>query len=460
MKKKKASIFSYIIIAAFIVSLGTVGIISMTDTDPTVSEREQRELARYPQFTLKSFFDGSFFSQWQAAYDDTLPARNFWLDVYGEIRTAATVSEGENGEVLVVVEDEDEQVDINNEDPGEENGEETGEPGETEVIEDMSEEELQELLKQPFDGTGYEQFENGTKVSGVVIRDKRGMQVFNGTMKGAKGYSAVVKQTKSLFPDNRVIAIVAPNSAAFYSDEKYHTKNHDQKAWIDLVEKNLPGIVFPHIYEEIEAHKDEYVYFYTDHHWTTRGAYYAYQQLCQETGMEAQNIEELTEGKITGFLGSLYNKTNSKTLCKNPDTVYYYTPSVTTKATTYGNVTNMSSPHSASIIHKKVSGSNKYYCFTGGDKNFISIKTGSDSGKTAVLIKDSTGNALVPWLCHNYSQIYVIDPRHVNTNKNNQIKLKKFLKDKTDADIIFCSFIYNANNMGGIYYKGILRLLK
>ncbi len=457
MKNKKTSIFSYIIIASFIVFLGTVGIISMTDTDPTVSEREQRELARYPQFSLKSFFNGSFFSQWQAAYDDTLPARNFWLDVYGEIRTAATISEGENGEVLVVVEDEDEQVEIENEDPGEDTGEE---PGETVEVEEMSEEELQELLKQPFDGTGYEQFENGTKVSGVVVKDKRGMQVFNGTLNGAKGYSAVVKKTKSMFPDNRVISIVAPNSAAFYSDEKYHTKNHDQKAWIDLVEKNMPGIIFPHVYEEIEAHKDEYVYFYTDHHWTTRGAYYAYQQLSKETDLEAQSIDELEEGKITGFLGSLYNKTNSKTLAKNPDTVYYYMPKVSTKANTYGNVTNMTSPHSASIIHKKVSGSNKYYCFTGGDKNFISIKTGAETGKTAVLIKDSTGNALVPWLCHNYSQIYVIDPRHVNTSKNNQIKLSKFMKDKPDADIIFCSFIYNANNMTGVFYKGVLRLIK
>ena len=70
------------------------------------------------------------------------------------------------------------------------------------------------------------------------------------------------------------------------------------------------------------------------------------------------------------------------------------------------------------------------------------------------------GNAFVPWLCNHYSKIYVVDPRHVNGNNNNKLILKDFLADKPNCDIILCSFIYNANNITGSYYRGLLRMLK
>jgi hypothetical protein len=439
MFEKHAKAFSLIIILAFVLSLGTLGVISLTDTDPVISEREQRELNHFPEFTLASLFDGSFFAQSQLAYDDTFPFRDFWLDVYGDLKSAVTVQSGEEGEVFVPVDDDpDDNADV----------------GDDELI------SLDDLLAEPFDGSGYEQFTSGTEIKGVVIKDNRGMEVFNGTLAGAEAYTNAVKKIKSLFPENNVVAIVAPNSSAFYADEKYRTGNHDQQAWLQLIRKNLGGIIAPDLYSVLDSHKEEYIYFYTDHHWTTRGAYYAYQQMCKQLRVMPYELTDMEEGKITKFLGTFYSKTSSSILAKNSDSVYYYLPLVATKATVYSNIRTMTGGESIKVIDPKYSGGNKYKLFTNGDNPLIVIETDANTNKTAILIKDSTGNAFVPWLCNHYSKIYVVDPRHVNGNNNNKLILKDFLADKPNCDIILCSFIYNANNITGSYYRGLLRMLK
>ncbi|MBO4218282.1 MAG: hypothetical protein J5887_02080 [Erysipelotrichaceae bacterium] len=439
MYEKQERVFCIIIILAFVLSLGALGVISLLDENPVISEREQRELNRFPQFSVSSLLDGSFMSQSQLAYDDTFPFRDYWLDVFGNFRSAVVVRAGSGGEVIVNVDDDpDENIEVPEED----------------LI------SLDDLLAEPFDGRGYEQFASGTEVSGIIIKDDRGMKIFNGTLEGAEAYTNAVKKIKSLFPNNNVIAVVAPNSSAFYSEEKYHTANHDQKAWLQLVRENLKGVIVPDVYSILEEHKDEYIYFYTDHHWTTRGAYYAYRQMCTQLRILPYELEDMEEGRVSGFLGTFYTQTSSSILAKNPDYVYYYMPKVATEATVYHNIRTLSDGESIKVINQKYTGWNRYRLFTDGDNPFIIINTSASTNKTAILIKDSTGNAFVPWLCNHYSTIYVVDPRHVNGNNNNRIVLAEFLADKPNCDIILCSFIYNANNTSGSFYRGLLRMLK
>ncbi len=60
-------------------------------------------------------------------------------------------------------------------------------------------------------------------------------------------------------------------------------------------------------YSKLEAHKDEYLYFRSDHHWTALGAYYAYTAFCESAGLKAEPLSKFESGEYTGFLGSLYS---------------------------------------------------------------------------------------------------------------------------------------------------------
>lgn len=101
----------------------------------------------------------------------------------------------------------------------------------------------------------------------------------------------------------------------------------DQKKAMDAIEAKLREdvkVIDP--YEKLMQHRDEYIYFGTDHHWTADGAYYAYEAYC-----ESKNLLPISRGRhekreFDGFLGSFYNDTKSKKLQKHPDTVTAYEP--------------------------------------------------------------------------------------------------------------------------------------
>ena len=69
------------------------------------------------------------------------------------------------------------------------------------------------------------------------------------------------------------------------------------KPWVDKVKAAYP---------EIAAHTNEYLYFRTDHHWTARGAYYAYRAFANTAGFTPVEINSLRTGKLSPFLGTLY----------------------------------------------------------------------------------------------------------------------------------------------------------
>lgn len=72
----------------------------------------------------------------------------------------------------------------------------------------------------------------------------------------------------------------------------------------------------------LEPHKQEYIYYRTDHHWTTLGAYYAYQQLCDALGMTPFDRDAHTARSIQDFYGTHYSK--ARTWNAQPDTLTWY----------------------------------------------------------------------------------------------------------------------------------------
>lgn len=81
------------------------------------------------------------------------------------------------------------------------------------------------------------------------------------------------------------------------------------------------------LYDALLAHRTEYIYFRTDHHWTATGAYYAYEQFCKAKGITPTPISSYKVDEYDGFLGTFYrDSSQNATMGANPDKVVAYHP--------------------------------------------------------------------------------------------------------------------------------------
>jgi len=249
----------------------------------------------------------------------------------------------------------------------------------------------------------------------------------------------------------RTISLVTPNGGEFYSPQSMHTGIHSQKAMIEHCYASMDaGIVTVDAYSGLREHADEYIYFRTDHHWTQLGAYYAYQKFCEAAGFEAVALDRFQTGVYENFVGSMYTFTKgypqSETLYNNPDTLTYYLPIYETHAKYYADA-SLQNGVAVSVVYTQLpeSTTNKYLCYIGGDTPVCVIESAAEGG-TCMVLKESYGNAFVPFLTSHYSKIIVIDPREFNRDGKPSLDLASFAAEQGIDDLIVINYPYMINN--------------
>lgn len=161
---------------------------------------------------------------------------------------------------------------------------------------------------------------------------------------------------------------------------------------------------------ELLAHKDDgQLYYRTDHHWTTYGAYLGYRVFCREKGIAPVELDALEAETVTqDFRGTIYSKVNDYTRHGEPITVYR---NPADKLTVYYDDTKETSDslYNLEYTEKK----DKYSLFLNNLHPLIEITNETaESEEELVLIKDSYANSMVPFLTHHYKKIYVFDTRY------------------------------------------------
>lgn len=267
----------------------------------------------------------------------------------------------------------------------------------------------------------------------VFIYDKQGYQIFYGTEETTKKYVDAVTSIKaSLGKDINVYNITVPTHGLFSLPEKYQNLGTDEKSVISALYKSIgKDIKTIDVTDTLEKHKNEYIYFGTDHNWTALGAYYAYVDFCKAAGVDPVDVRKLSSGKIEGFEGSLTaatktdkNPDGNKTLLKNPDTVtYYYIPGDRT-CTLLEN--GKSQPEEVPMIATFAAGSNAYSAFIWGNNPYMHIKTTLKTGRKLCIIKDSYGCAFAPFTTANFDEVYIIDPSYYEGNVLDYVKKNKY----------------------------------
>ena len=187
----------------------------------------------------------------------------------------------------------------------------------------------------------------------------------------------------------------------------------DEDSYLDSLASTVQsaGGRFVDVRQTLRDHKSNYIYYRTDHHWTTLGAYYAYQQLCDELGLTPFDLSAHKALTAENFYGTHYSK--ARTPNAEPDTITYY--ALPNQLTIY-NVTGPGQPTDGETTGlydtAKLDVYDKYAMFLHGNNGLSRIK-GNGTGRILV-VKDSYANCFSPFLTANYADIDVVDFRNYN----------------------------------------------
>ncbi|NLO40568.1 MAG: hypothetical protein GX115_14005 [Ruminiclostridium sp.] len=271
--------------------------------------------------------------------------------------------------------------------------------------------------------------DEGKTIGKVLIYKDAAYALFPFSQDSANYYVKTLNQFHQQAGEGvKVYSMLAPTSMEFLKEEKFQELTDSQKDTIEYVNARLKGVVPVDAYTPILEHSDEYVYFRTDHHWTALGAYYAYTGFTQAAGLEPVSLDKYQTDVIEGYIGSMYETTGSSNLKRNPDSITVYKPFTENEYNIYYGSAIKMKVIDMSHADKKI----KYRVFLSGDRPLGIIKTDVANGKKILVIKDSYGNAMVPFLLPHYEEIYIVDPRQYEKNifslvQNNDIQEVLFL---------------------------------
>ena len=368
---------------------------------PARSESEKRELTKFPRLTFSTLISGEFFDGVSTWYADTYPGREALVSGSLALRELS----GIKNEQIIIHDD----------------------PAPTPGGED-----------DPVDDTPIE------KLGGVYLKGKTAYELYRESREESERYAALVAKAEAQLKGKATVYdIVVPLSSCvnLSESEQRSIGCSDAKAAIERIYGAMEGVKTVEILDLLQSHKNEYLYFRTDHHWTARGAYYAYTAFCRAAGIAPKELSEWNKYEFGGFLGTLYNEAGKPSvLANNPDVVEAWVPNGTndiyltdksgTRQRYRGGVvrTDTDSFYAAA--------GSKYNCFIMGDNPLSEIHNETKhDGSSIVVVKESFGNALVPFLVDHYEYVYVVDYRYF-TNTTGKT-LSQFVSETGAATVLF-----------------------
>lgn len=452
MRKKKKELSTLqvahcINIGVFVAVLAVMGVAALVLPKPTISEFEKRELEPFPIFSLESLFSGEYAKKLDLFFADTFPARERFVELAAETEELRglridDVKIHQSGNTVTVVEKEEPKEEL----PQPEQ-ETPSRPTEEPVpSEQPTPPEIEEMLpsEEPVQEAETDEIEGEQRGSIFIYKDMA-MPMFGGNQAACQRYAAALGKYQEILGDSvQIYNLVIPSSIEFYLPQKYKDKGitADEKENINYIYSLMdPKIKTVDAYSTMQAAKDrgDYIYFRTDHHWTVRGAYAAYEAFCKEAGFEAVSLDDMEAHVIENFVGTLYGQTQDPVLKENPDYVEYFIPPMETE--TYRYVKNEPyTPYASTIWASYATGGvNTYSVFLHGDLPLTHIKTKANTGRKIVVVKESFGNAFSPFLISHYDEVFVVDQRYF------QLGLIDFIQQNGVTDLLFINNIFAAN---------------
>ena len=230
--------------------------------------------------------------------------------------------------------------------------------------------------------------------------------------------------------DLKISMTVVPNAACVQAEKlPDHAPVRDQRKDIKDIAARLQGVEFLDVTDALTQHKDEAIYYRTDHHWTSLGAYYAFSNMAAGLGIEQPAAEYDIYPVTDSFEGTLASKSGCHAVTDvielyvpKTDIEYYVTVDGERTATMYD--------------REKLNEKDQYALFLGGNDARVDITTTAETGKTLLIFKDSYANCFLQFLLPYYDRIILLDARYYYGDADSVISREGV------TDVLF---LYNAN---------------
>lgn len=414
----------------------------------TVSEVEKRTLTPFPKFSFASYFAGDFTSGVASHYDDTVPWRDSFKNAGNRFKALFGLRSRENTVTFINKPLEG----IENAAPAESKDEETPKEEETAAKPDENEPEAETPVEPEEEEPDQKDFRAEDAEFGlsngllVVLQDGhwKCLPLFGGGT-GDTYVNALNTLQEKVGSRVKIYSMPAPLSSQFYVPSNAASYSADQSECFDEMAKNFDKrIVHVNVCDELEKHTEEPIYCRTDHHWQSLGAYYALKVFAKAAGVPYPDLEEgYTKGVNEGYVGTMYAFSEDSRILNDPEDFLYYVPKAEYDAFFYDTSFNY---HFRDDLFFDVSTASSYLMFLGSDEYVVKINTKVKNGRKLLVIKDSYGNAEIPFLTGSFEQVFVADMRYFQRN------LPNFIKAMGVTDVLFscCSYSVvggNADNL-------------
>lgn len=260
-----------------------------------------------------------------------------------------------------------------------------------------------------------------------------------------------IRYVNTFFNKNKELksyVMLIPGSGNILTDKlPKHADVYDYNYYEKIAEKEFTNNAdnntqIVNTYDALKKLSKDYIYYKTDHHWTTKGAFIAYNEFCKVEGIENEPYENLEMKNVTDkFYGTLYSKVLDKK--KKGDSIEI--------AENIPQCNVMINGKKSEIYHiDKLKEKDKYQVFFGGNYGVVSIENNeANNDKNLLIIKDSYANSFTPFLLKDYKTITIVDYRYFSGNlqsivESNNItdvlvlyEMSNFMKDKNLVKMMF-----------------------
>lgn len=364
----KGNVVFLCLTVCFCFIIGVGGLVNFIAKDRDFSESENRVLASFPKLTLSSIADGTFMKNFETYMSDQFVLRDRMIS-----------------------------------------------------------------LKSYFDRL------SGLRESNGVYIGDDGFLIEKPSKYTAKKANAMTKSINSFmekYPDLTKMVAISPNASYIYSEKlpsgiELHSQYSELKGILNRLEGE--NYSFLNVTKALKNAKEKSDVFYrTDHHWTTRGAYAVFKAIADKWNLDRKSVEYeflTVSGDFEGTLASktgIHDKKDKIEIClpKNSEGSYIVSYESQDKRAT--------SLFEASKLQQK----NQYEVFLGGNYDKVVIDTVSKSRATLLIIKDSYANCLIPMLTPYFAKIVVVDPRYMTDSIHTVMD---------EYNISHVLFLYNLN---------------
>lgn len=370
-EKIKISKKNLVTVIIFLFLIGIFTAASLIKKDTGFSETENRVLTEKPQFSAESLFDGSYTSKYQEYVRDQFPFRNTFVALRNYCE--ATIGKKEINNVLLAKDDY--------------------------YIEDHS-------------------------------RENYESEIADTNLNALKSFCS--RYEKSL-GDSHVSAMIVPTAQSVLTNKfKTGMYAYNQNEYLTKIKEEIGKNIYIDTYNMLKEHSTENIYYKTDHHWTTYGAYLAYNCWAKQKNIEGYSLEDIDKKEVSKeFYGTINSKLNMK---MKADTILQYTVKNVDFTVDY----NMGANVTDTFFFKEyLQEKDKYSYFLGGNPGLVDITSTNKNNRKLLIIKDSYANCITPVYAANFEKTYVVDLRFFN------MSIDGFIEENQITDILV---LYNVDS--------------